>query len=481
MKNIKLTTFALSTLVTFTSLSACMFNEERPEGAAVITEAEVNIVETMQTEGKSEDEIIDALVAYDKEQSHDNVIEVIDPDVAESVDPYEITNSQPAAANAGNQSITTANSTTTTTQATITIPGGMTIPSTKPISNTKPNATTPTPTLEPDPYIPTDKPKSDEHKFLTDAEDEVITYINALRKEEAISSKYTWYLPIVKSKDVMDKLHIRCEEIAISFSHKSASGTSVGSECIYQGSDFRYWSSSQIAESVFNCWKNSAGHKAGLLGGCIAGDQRWKSVNAGVGILMIDGHVYAVYGQGSNNEGTPPSTGYVLKENEHMHHYDTYVRSVKYDGCWHDVYSCSCGKELTWTVDADPCTLHYDGQHEWSEPLDCSHYSYKDGSPCCVCLRCGAKGPLWKSLPDPTPTPKPTAAPEPTNTPAPESTEASEPSETTPAPAETTAQPTEPQDPCANGHDWEFTGWDDDYDFFRCTRCGAEKAERYYE
>ena len=137
MKHIKLTTFALSTLVTFTSLSACMFNEERPEGAAVITEAEVNIVETMQTEGKSEDEIIDALVAYDKEQSQDNVIEVIDPDVAESADPYEITNSQPAAANAGNQSITTANSTTTTTQATITIPGGMTIPSTKPISNTK--------------------------------------------------------------------------------------------------------------------------------------------------------------------------------------------------------------------------------------------------------------------------------------------------------------------------------------------------------
>jgi len=195
----------------------------------------------------------------------------------------------------------------------------------------------------------------------------------------------------------------------------------------------------------------------------------------------IKGNLIGYKGQGSKNEGTPPSTGYVLKENEHMHHYDTYVRSEKYDGCWHDVYSCSCGEELTWTVDADPCTLHYDGQHEWSEPLDCSHYSFKDDSPCCVCLRCGAKGPLWKSLPDPTPTPKPTEAPKPTDTPTPDPTASTETVETTAAPAETTAQPTEPQDPCANGHDWEYTGGDDDYDFFRCTRCGAEKAERYYE
>lgn len=60
------------------------------------------------------------------------------------------------------------------------------------------------------------------------------------------------------------------------------------------------------------------------------------------------------------------------------------------------------------------------------------------------------------------------------------------PTETTAAPTETTAppettapKPTEKPDPCANGHDWEFTGCDDDYDYFRCTRCGATKKEAY--
>ena len=67
MKHIKLTTFILSTMVTFTSLSACMYEEEVPEGAVAITETEVSIVETMQAEGKSEDEIIDYLVVIANE------------------------------------------------------------------------------------------------------------------------------------------------------------------------------------------------------------------------------------------------------------------------------------------------------------------------------------------------------------------------------------------------------------------------------
>ena len=71
-----------------------------------------------------------------------------------------------------------------------------------------------------------------------------------------------------------------------------------------------------------------------------------------------------------------------------------------------------------------------------------------------------------------------TAAPTET-TAAPTETTA-KPTETT-APPETTAapKPTEKPDPCANGHDWEWTGDDDTYDYFRCTRCGATKKEAY--
>ena len=69
-----------------------------------------------------------------------------------------------------------------------------------------------------------------------------------------------------------------------------------------------------------------------------------------------------------------------------------------------------------------------------------------------------------------------TAAPTET-TAAPTETTA-KPTETT-APPETTAapKPTEKPDPCANGHDWDNYKFDDDYDYYRCTRCGAEKKE----
>ena len=67
MKNIKLTTIAMTALMTVTMLSACNSAEELPEGAAVIAETDIGIIEAMQTEGKDELEIVETPVTYEDE------------------------------------------------------------------------------------------------------------------------------------------------------------------------------------------------------------------------------------------------------------------------------------------------------------------------------------------------------------------------------------------------------------------------------
>ena len=67
MKNIMLTTIAMTALMTFTMLSACNSAEELPEGAAVIAETDIGIIEAMQTDGKDELEIVETSVTYEDE------------------------------------------------------------------------------------------------------------------------------------------------------------------------------------------------------------------------------------------------------------------------------------------------------------------------------------------------------------------------------------------------------------------------------
>ena len=62
MKNIKLTTITLTMLMAFALLSACSKREELPEGAVIITETDVSINVTVQTEDKGEMEIPESLV-----------------------------------------------------------------------------------------------------------------------------------------------------------------------------------------------------------------------------------------------------------------------------------------------------------------------------------------------------------------------------------------------------------------------------------
>ncbi len=67
MKGIKLTSFILSTMVTFTALSACAFRLERPDTAVDISPEEMELIETMQAEGKDPVEIAEALSSYEDE------------------------------------------------------------------------------------------------------------------------------------------------------------------------------------------------------------------------------------------------------------------------------------------------------------------------------------------------------------------------------------------------------------------------------
>ena len=318
MKNLKLTTLVLATLITFTAVTACMNEVQRPEGAIDIAQEEIDIIETMQAEGAGEIEITEALIAYEDGQKDD---------------------------------VTGGSSSGST------IPGGTSISSATP-SNTPATEET---TDSEENYVDEDEYYADDYDpyiyhysedtFLTDEENKVIQYINELRKQRAVENKYTWYVPIVRSESVTEQCHTRCYEIVDDFSHSSASGISLGSECIYMGSV-----TDDIAYGVYNCWYNSAPHLALLLGGCTGGDQRTESINAGIGILRTkSGSIYAVYGLGNGNEGTPPSSGYVLAEGEHMHHYDIYVRTEVYGTQWLVVYACECGDECGWIVDEDPC------------------------------------------------------------------------------------------------------------------------------
>ena len=396
MKYKKAATIIISAIITVSSVTSCLNEEEKPVGAVNIDSEEIEIIETMQEEGAGEIEITEALIAYEDGQK-----DLSDEDSVTYGGDIETTVDEEAETPAEDPEIpeddTTDSDVTGGSSSGSTIPGGTSISSATP-SNTP---ATEEPADSEETYVDEDEYYADDYDpyiyhysedtFLTDEENKVIQYINELRKQRAVEKKYTWYVPIVRSESVTEQCHTRCYEIVDDFSHSSASGISLGSECIYMGSV-----TDNIAYGVYNCWYNSAPHLASLLGGCTGGDQRTESINAGIGILRTkSGSIYAVHGHGSYNFGTPPSSGYELAEGEHMHHYDTYVRSERYDTAWMDIYACSCGEEMGFPVDVDPCTNHYGGEHEWSEEWDWDHYAWNGGIQCCVCLRCGAHGVDW--------------------------------------------------------------------------------------
>ena len=357
MKNLKLTTLVLATLITFTSVTACMNEVQRPEGAIDIAQEEIDIIETMQAEGAGEKEISEVLIAYETEQAS---TEESDETNEETLIPTEIKETEDYCVD----------------ETVKTLPGGTTIPTsttTETGAATETTAVTCEETFEDDYEEVADEEyysyedSSPDCEFLSDCEEQCIQYINEARKQKAVEEKYTWYCPIVRTRSLTDKCHVRCCELIDDFSHNSSSGTDLGNACIYRGT-----ASGDFAYNVYCAWFNSAGHRSSMLCGCVGGDQRFDSYSAGVGILRSsDGYIYAVYGLGNGNEGTPPASGYVLAEGEHMHHYDIYVRTEVYGTQWLVVYACECGDECGWIVDEDPC-IDNEAEQETTGTSECN-------------------------------------------------------------------------------------------------------------
>ncbi|SCW41014.1 Putative cell wall binding repeat-containing protein [Ruminococcaceae bacterium YRB3002] len=139
--------------------------------------------------------------------------------------------------------------------------------------------------------------------FKTDAEDEAVTLINNIRKAEAVSIKKEYYVPVVMDSTARDRAHTRCKEIVSNFSHTSASGNSMGSECIYEGDG------NKSASQIVTAWKNSTTHYNLLNTGLTK--STCASHNCGIGIYVEGGKTYAVFGTRGANTGTPPASGYV--------------------------------------------------------------------------------------------------------------------------------------------------------------------------
>ena len=415
-RNLKLSTLILSCSLALTVFSACDYTTGTSETdiQAEISQAEEKIIESMLAEGKDEMEIAEALIAYESEvMATAETSGTTTGANGETEAPTETTAWErvingktvrvtPTPATGTSATNGTTSGTTTGTSATqSTIPTNGNPTGTNGTRATTTSGTTAAPTETTAKPTETTAATTQDYEFKSSMENECIDLINALRKQRAYDKGKTYYVPLVKTSDALSKAHTRCVEISSNFSHNSASGTSLASECIYQ-----IGTSSTSASTIVNAWKNSSGHYASLLDGCTA--KGLASINAAVGVMVIGNTTFAVFGTSGQTSGDAPSSGYVAPT-------ETTAKPTE---------TTAAPTEVT------------------TKPTET------------------------------------TAAPTET-TAAPTETTA-KPTETT-APPETTAapKPTEKPDPCANGHDWEWTGDDDTYDYFRCTRCGATKKEAY--
>ena len=415
MRYKKITAIVVATLIVVIAAAGCLNTEatKKPIDAVEISQAEEKIIESMLAEGKDEMEIAEALIAYESEvMATAETSGTTTGANGETEAPTETTAWErvingktvrvtPTPTTGTSATNGTTSGTTTGTSATqSTIPTNGNPTGTNGTSATTTSGTTAAPTETTAKPTETTAATTQDYEFKSSMENECIDLINALRKQYAYDRGKTYYVPVVKTSDALSKTHTRCIEISSNFSHSSASGITLGGECIYQ-----IGTSSTSASTIVNAWKNSSAHYALLMGSCMTSGL--ASRGGAVGVMVTGNTTYAVFGLTDYNQGTGSSTGYVAPT-------ETTAKPTE---------TTAAPTETT------------------AAPTET------------------------------------TAAPTET-TAAPTETTA-KPTETT-APPETTApKPTEKPDPCANGHDWEFTGCDDEYDYFRCTRCGATKKEAY--
>ena len=323
MRRIKIASFVLAAMITFTVLEACDWQEQRPEDAIDISVAESELIESMKAEGKDDIEIAEALVAYENElsraaESEESTTEAVGGTDEQVIGTNEVVADQtdiPEAAQTDpseSASVTTAASNTTGAATATSTSKPSTVPSTtaKPTATAKPSAgsATPKPTATvTTTTTPTATPKPTEAQvsldYKTSMEDECIRLINEIRKQEAYYLGSTFYVPVVATSSLRTQAHNRCRELIDDFSHNSAGGYKLSSECIHR-------TNNATASSIVNAWKNSAGHYKSIVQGCITGDGDIASKNGIVGIAYYNGYYYCVFGLGGNNSGSAPSTGY---------------------------------------------------------------------------------------------------------------------------------------------------------------------------
>ena len=318
MRRIKIASFVLAAMITFTVLEACDWQEQRPEDATDISVAESELIESLKAEGKDDIEIAEALVAYEDElsraaESEESTAEAVSgtdeqvngtnevvadqTDISEAVqtDPSESASVTAAASNpTGAATATSTSKPSTTAKPSVTAKPSAGSATPKPTANV---TTTTTPTTTP-------KPTEAESYYDTDCEAECVRLINQLRKERAVEEKLTFYVPVVNN--LTSRAHTRCDELVDDFSHNSVSGNRMGGEDIYRGRGGK-----PSASSIVNAWKKSPGHYSSLMGGCVAGDGEYASINCGMGVIRVGEVTYAVFGTSGHNLGESPSSGYV--------------------------------------------------------------------------------------------------------------------------------------------------------------------------
>ena len=329
MRRIKITSFVLAALITFTVIEACEKHVQKPDGAVDISVAESELIESMKAEGKDEIEIAEALVAYEDELSRADESEESTAEAVRGTDEQVIgTNDIVADQTDISEAAQTAPSESASVTAAASNPTGAVTatstskPSSVPSTTAKPSAgaATPRPTANVTTTTTpaaTPKPTEADSYYDTDCEAECVRLINQLRKEEAVEEKCTFYVPVVNN--LTSRAHLRCDELVDDFSHNSVSGNKMGSEAIYRGRGGK-----PSASSIVGAWKKSRGHYVLLLGGCIMGSGEYASTNCGLGVLRVGEVTYAVFGMSGDNIGESPSSGYVAPTSTPTPHSDAF-------------------------------------------------------------------------------------------------------------------------------------------------------------
>lgn len=393
---VKVCAVSLAAAIAIVPLASCdLYEENQPDGVEIAQE-EIELIETLQAEGCDDLEIAEALVSNEEPAESSGSAEEIQSSYETEAQTSEADSDLTADIHEADDS-----SSSESRQ----IPGGISIPVSTPEATSGEQSTSTAETEEEiyeDEYIPVEPATSSDYVFRSDIEDECIELINGLRKAEAVRSQCVYYVPIVRasSEEAWNKAHTRCKEIITDWSHNSASGSGLGSECLYNAGG------EVDASAIVYCWQNSPGHYALLMGGCTS-RAGLSSIDAVVGVLYYNGKTYACYGQIQSNYGYSPDSGY---------------------------------------EDPDQC------HHNWvtiEQRVD-NYYNLIDVRECEYCHET-----IDVYVGSATPTPAP--------------------SDTVPT------EPQYPQEPPDNGceHDWEYTGDNDEYDYFRCTKCGETYAERY--